>query len=707
MNKSDVCPVLMLAAALSACSVVTDVDRAKIPDVLFTPMDAGTRDAAASDPTGSAIPTRAQIAPWGFDLAGMDKSVRPGDDFYAYANGTWLSTSEIPDDRVAWSAFSELSILVDKQIGDLIESLPNDAKEGTPAQKARDFFAAFVDTDTLDARGIEPLAPGLAEIAAATTHEDIAALMMRADYGLLSPIGMGVSIDQKDPNRYIVSIGQNGLNLPDRAYYLEQEAEYVELRAAYAAHVERMLTLIEVPDAAVLAQDILALETKIADKHLPIEQTRDVEATYNLRSREEIEALGGFPWAAALSSAGLDREQEFVVIELAAVEALAAQFSTIPVATWQSYLKYSYVLAHATVLTKAIDEERFDFYGRTLNGQPTPRMRTARGISALNAALSEIVGQLYVQKHFPPSYKKRMLELVENLRTTYEKRFETLSWMSDETKQVAIEKLHTFRPKIGYPDKWKDYSALDIEPDDAFGNAVRTREFGWADDLSRLGTPTDKDEWFISPQTINAYYNPTFNEIVFPAAILQPPFFDPAADLAVNYGGIGGVIGHEMGHGFDDQGAKSDAEGVLRTWWKPEDEEAFKSLVDQLVVQYAAYEPLPGLHINGELTVGENIGDLGGLTVAYDAYHLALHGEEAEEEDGLSGDQRFFLSWAQVWRELARDEALRNQLKSDPHSPSEYRVSGVVRNVDAWYTAFDVQPGDALYLAPEDRVHVW
>jgi hypothetical protein len=404
MNKTDVCPVLMLAA-LSACSVVTDVDRAKIPDVLFTQPDAGSLDAAASDPTASALPTRAQIAPWGFDLDGIDKSVRPGDDFYAYANGTWLSSSEIPNDRVAWSAFSELSILVDKQIGDLIASLPNDAKEGSPAQKARDFFSAFVDTEALETLGVAPLAAGLAEIAAATTHEDIAALMMRADYGLLSPIGMGVSIDQKDPNRYIVSIGQNGLNLPDREYYLEQDAEYVELRAAYAKHVERMLTLIEVPNAAVVAQDVLALETKIAEKHLPIEETRDVEATYNLRSREEVEALSGFPWAAALSAAGLDKEKEFIVVELAAVTALAAQFSTVPVATWRGYLAYSYVLEHATVLTKAVDDERFDFYGRTLNGQPTPRMRTARGISALNAALSEIVGQLYVQKHFPASYK--------------------------------------------------------------------------------------------------------------------------------------------------------------------------------------------------------------------------------------------------------------------------------------------------------------
>jgi putative endopeptidase len=364
-------------------------------------------------------------------------------------------------------------------------------------------------------------------------------------------------------------------------------------------------------------------------------------------------------------------------------------------------------VTHANVLPVALDDETFDFYGRTLNGQPEKRERWKRGVAAIDGAIGEVVGQLYVKKHFPPDAKAKMVELVENLRKAYAQRIRGLAWMSEDTKKVALEKLGTFRPKIGYPDKWKDYSALDVKDGDAFGNTVRARVFSWNFDVDRLGRPTDKDEWFLTPQTVNAYYNPTFNEIVFPAAILQPPYFDPNADIAVNYGGIGGVIGHEMGHGFDDQGAKSDANGVLRTWWKPEDEKAFKTLVDALVAQYDEYEALPGLKLNGRLTAGENIGDLGGLTVAHAAYLLALNGKTPETLDSMTGEQRFFLSWAQVWRELRRDEALRNQVMSNPHSPGVFRVQGVVRNMDEWYAAFDVKPEDKMYLPPEKRVKIW
>ena len=362
---------------------------------------------------------------------------------------------------------------------------------------------------------------------------------------------------------------------------------------------------------------------------------------------------------------------------------------------------------HATVLPTAFDLERFEFYGRTLYGQPELRERWKRATASVNGTLGEVVGQLYVEKHFPPAHKAQVVKLVENLRTAFAERVKQLPWMSPETKLLALEKLSTFNPKIGYPDKWKDYSALEVRAGDAFGNAVRAREFSWNDDLAHLDGPTDRTEWFTSPQTVNAFYSSVFNEIVFPAAILQPPFFDPAADPAVNYGSIGAVIGHEMGHGFDDQGAKSDAKGVLRTWWKPEDETAFKSLVDKLVAQYDTYEALPGLKVNGRLTVGENIGDLGGLTVAYDAYKVSLGGKQPEAIDGFSGDQRFFLGWAQVWRELIREPTLRSLVLSDSHSPSVFRVNGVVRNMDAWYTAFDVKPGDALYLAPQDRVRIW
>jgi putative endopeptidase len=382
-------------------------------------------------------------------------------------------------------------------------------------------------------------------------------------------------------------------------------------------------------------------------------------------------------------------------------------FTHVPVERWQSYLRYHYLVSVADVLPKPIDDESFDFYGRALNGQKEQRERWKRAVSAVNASLGEAAGQIYVEHYFSPAARATMIALVENLRAAYGERIRRLSWMSAGTKKVALKKLQTFRPKIGYPMKWRDYATLEIRPGDAFGNAERAAVFEWHRKVARIDSPTDRDEWSMTPQTVNAYYNPTFNEVVFPAAILQPPFYDPAADPAVNYGGIGGVIGHEMGHGFDDQGAKSDAQGVLRSWWQPQDEMAFKKLVDRLAAQYDAFEALPGLHVNGRLTRGENIGDLGGLSVSYAAYHLSLHGRRAPVIDGLTGDQRFFLAWAQVWQGLYRDAQLRNQVLSNPHSPPQFRVNGIVRNIDAWYAAFDVKPSDGLYLSPEERVRIW
>ena len=417
--------------------------------------------------------------------------------------------------------------------------------------------------------------------------------------------------------------------------------------------------------------------------------------------------LRGFPTAAALDAAGLGAAQDFVVREADAMPQLAALFAKTPVGVWREYLAYHYLRNTASVLPTALDKEVFDFFGRTLNGQPEQRPRWKRGVDAVNGALGEAVGQVYVERRFSPRSKQLMGELVANLRRAYGERIRALPWMTEETKAVALEKLAAFRPKIGYPDKWRDYSGLEVIAGDAFGNATRAAVFDWNIDVARLGKPTDRDEWFMTPQTVNAYYNPVFNEIVFPAAILQPPFFDPAADPAVNYGAIGGVIGHEMGHGFDDQGSKSDARGVLRTWWTPSDEEAFKKLGDQLATQYSGFEPLPGLKINGRLTLGENIGDLGGLSVAHEAYRLSLGSSAAPVIDGMTGEQRFFHGWAQVWRGLIRDQRLRNQIMTDPHSPSEFRVNAVVRNIDAWYEAFDVKPGDRLYLPPEQRVRIW
>lgn len=653
-------------------------------------------------------PAKAVIGAWGFDTAGMDTTVKPGDDFYHFVNGNWLKTNQIPPDRSSWGSFTKLAVETEVQVHDVVEQVQANAPRGSAEQKVHDYYRSYLDVDAIEKAGIAPASPGLAEIAAAKTHADVARLMGRPDLGIDTPINIGVTVDEKNPDRYIVAVGQGGLSLPDRDYYLKDAASLAEIRKKFVAHVEKMLALAGEPDAKKQADAVLKLETQFAKRHWPVEKRRERELTYNLRTRQELDALAPkFPWNDMLTAAGLQAQTEFVVGELDAVKSLGEFFTSVPIATWQSYLKYHYVLAHASVLPKAFDDERFDFFGRTLNGQPQQRERWRRAVNALDGSLGEVVGQLYVQKYFPPESKKKMLDLVDNLRRAYAQRIRSLSWMTEDTKKVALEKLATFRPKIGYPDKWKDYSKLEIRMGDAFGNAVRARSFSWQFDLDRLGKPTDKDEWFMPPQQVNAYYNATFNEVVFPAAILQPPYFDPNADPAINYGGIGGVIGHEMGHGFDDQGAKSDEKGVMRNWWQPVDESAFKKLVDALVGQYDKYEPLPGLKINGRLTVGENIGDLGGLTVAHEAYEMSLDGKPAPVLDGFTGEQRFFLSWAQVWRELERDESMRNQLMSDPHSPALFRVHGVVRNMDEWYKAFDVKPEDKLYLPPEQRTRIW
>jgi putative endopeptidase len=708
-------------ATLFACSLLcfvacSDEDETQPRDDEDAGADSGTRDKDAGTTTPDTGPAtskpadtkKASIAPWGFDLEGMDDTARPGQSFYSYANGHWLSTHEIPSDRTSYSTFVVLATQSEAQVHDIVEGLDADADEGSAAQKVHDFYRSYLDSDGIEKKGLEPARAGLDAIGAARTHEDLVALMARPDLSLLSPIGIGITIDDKDPDRYRVQMAQSGLGLPDREYYLDDSPVYRDLVASYEGHIARMLGLIEEPDPQGKARAIVELETQIAERSWAVEKRRDSDATYNLRTREQLEEKSGdFPWAFALDKAGVAGEQDYIVREIDAVENLAQHFTTVSVETWVAYFKYHYIQAFAPLLPKAFDDEIFEFYNKKLNGQPAQRERWKRAIASVNSVLGEAVGQLYVEEHFPPSYKEQMLKLVENLRAAFGERIAALEWMSADTKEAAKKKLQTFVPKIGYPDKWKDYSGLDVREADAFGNAARANEWAWKFDLDRLGKPTDRGEWFMNPQTVNAYYNSTFNEVVFPAAILQPPFFDPYADPAVNYGGIGGVIGHEMGHGFDDQGAKSDERGVLRDWWKPEDEQAFGQLVDKLVAQYDTYEVLPGLHINGRLTVGENIGDLGGLSVAYEAYHKSLDGKPAPVLDELSGDQRFFLSWAQAWRDLSRDERLRNLVMSDPHSPPRFRVDGVVRNIDAWYEAFDIQPSDALYLAPEDRVHIW
>ncbi|MCE2873343.1 MAG: M13 family metallopeptidase, partial [Xanthomonadales bacterium] len=543
------------------------------------------------------------------------------------------------------------------------------------------------------------------------SHADVARVMYRPDVSVTAPIVGRVSIDQKNPDRHVVVLSHAGLGLPEREFYLRDDAQFREIRDQYRAHLARLLELGGIgraAEAAGAAGRILALETEIAKLHWPAAKRRERELTYNPRSRAQLlEMTQGFPLTEALASAGFGKVQEFVVREADAMAPLAALFRQTPVATWREYMAYHYLRSNASVLPQAVDDEVFAFYGKQLNGQPEQRPRWKRGVDAVDDALGEAVGQVYVERHFSPESKAQMSALVENLRKAYAQRIRALPWMTDETKKVALEKLAAFRPKIGYPDRWRDYSALEVSASDSFGNAQRAELFEWQRSIAKLDKPTDRDEWGMTPQTVNAYYSPVFNEIVFPAAILQPPFFDPAADPAVNYGAIGGVIGHEMGHGFDDQGSKSDARGVLRTWWNERDETAFKQLGDRLAEQYSQFEPLPGLRLNGRLSLGENIGDLGGLSVAFEAYRLSLGGRSAAVVDGMTGDQRFFHGWAQVWRTLFREQRLRNQIMTGPHSPAEFRVNGVVRNLDAWYEAFGVKPGDKLYLPPEKRVRIW
>ncbi|HUI62365.1 MAG TPA: M13 family metallopeptidase [Steroidobacteraceae bacterium] len=690
---------MTLLAAVAGCAAPGASDRKQESAAAQPP-------APAAEATGSA--GHARIGAWGVDLAGADLTVKPGDDFYRYSGGHWLDTTQIPADRTSWTEFTVLADNAQRDLRTIVESLPADAPAGSTEQKVGDFYRAFLDTDSIERLGLAPAQPGLQAIAAARTHADIARLMGRRDLGVRGPVRLAITADQKNPDRYVATIAQAGLGLPDRDYYLKTEPVYVDLRARYAAHIARMLTLAGEPDAAKKAGYILDIETRIAQAQWPAARRRERNLTYNLRTHAELEQQNpGIPWQPLLASQGLDTQPEFVLRELDAIQALSRLFAQVPVDRWRAYCRYHYLVAVSDVLPHAFDAERFDFHGHTLNGQPQEQDRWKRGIDALDSDIGEAIGRLYVQRYFPPSAKQQVLDLVENMRAAYAVRIRNLTWMSAATKQVALEKLAAFHPKIGYPDQWRDYSALDIRPGDAFGNSVRAQVFEWQRQLGRLGKPTDRGEWGLTPQTINAYYNAQFNEVVFPAAILQPPFFDPNADAAVNYGAVGAVIGHEMGHGFDDQGSKSDAHGVLRTWWQPADEEAFRKRVDSLAAQYDGFTALPGLNVNGRLTLGENIGDLGGLSVAYEAYHISLHGKPAPLLDGLTGDQRFFLSWAQVWRALYRDEQLRTLTLSNPHSPSRFRVIGPIRNIDAWYSAFDVKPGDQLYLPPEDRVHIW
>jgi putative endopeptidase len=646
---------------------------------------------------------------WGFDMTGMDRTVKPGDDWFRFVNGTWVKNTTIPADRSSYGAFAVLRDLSEARLRRLVEGYGVEDTASPDRAKVAALYRGFMDEAAAEKLDAAPLVARLAPIKAAATKEDMARLMGRSFGGFGgSFFGPGVSDDAKQPDIYSLYLRQSGLGLGDRELYLD--AKFKDQVARYQQYVAQLLEMSGWPNSARAAADVVAMETRVAQAHWTRAQSRDRDKTYNLMTLAELQAQApGFPWKTFWESAGIAKAERAIVAQNTAFPKIAQVFAETDMDTLKAWEAFRTADQVAPFLSKRFVDAHFEFRNHFMNGQPQQRERWKRGIALAEDALGEAIGRDYVALYFPPESKAKMDQLVANLRTALGGRIRNLAWMGPATKQEALAKLAHFTVKIGYPDKWRDYSALNIVPGDLVGNVERADRFEWEYRRNRLGNAVDKAEWGMTPQTVNAYYNSVKNEIVFPAAILQPPFFDPKADDAVNYGGIGGVIGHEISHGFDDQGRKSDGNGVLRDWWTAEDAAKFEVQASKLGAQYEAYrfEGLDGVHINGKASMGENIGDLGGVLISLDAYHQSLRGRKAKVIDGYTGDQRFFLGWGQVWRTLFRNEALRQQLVSDPHSPGQIRAVNPLRNVDAWYAAWNIKPGDAQYIAPADRVRIW
>ncbi len=672
------------------------------------PPAAATTPAAA--PAARPVSLEAQrMGTWGFDLAGRDTSVDPGDDFNLYASGTYLRALQIPADRSRYGAFDALAELSQQRTRAIIEGVAAGQDANDPdATRIAALWRSYMDEARIEQLDARPMQADLAAVRAATTREDIARLMGMRSQGKPydSLFNVGISDDARAPTRYATYVSQGGLGLPDRDYYLQPQ--FATQKAAYQAYVAQMLEMAGWENPAERAAQVVAFETRIAEGSWNRVDRRNRDRTYNPMTTAELTAAApGFPWATFMGELQLGDVQRVVVSENTAVPRLAAAFAETEVETLKAWQAFHVVDNVAPLLSRRFVDAHFAFRGRTLSGQPQNQERWKRGVSFVNGSVGEGVGRLYAARYYPPESQARMAELIANVREAMGRRIQALPWMTEATKREAMAKLETFDPRIGRPATWRDYSAIEARPDDLYGNAQRVGAYEWRRRVARKDGPVDRAEWGMLPQTVNASYAPTRNAITFPAAILQPPFFDPNADPAVNYGAIGGVIGHEISHGFDDQGRKSDGQGMLRDWWTPADATAFEAQATRLGAQYDAFEPLPGARVQGRLTMGENIGDLAGLTIALEAYRASLNGRPAPVIDGLTGEQRVFLGWAQVWRQGIRPERLRQDLATDPHSPAQYRVNGTVRNIDAWYEAFDVQPGDALYIAPADRVRLW
>ena len=653
-------------------------------------------------PPVAARAPKPQIGTYGFDETGMDKSVLPGNNFYQYANGTWARNTAIPADKSNYGMFTKLDDLSKERTRAIIEDSAKD-----PASKIGIAYNAYIDQAAIDAAGLMPIEPWLNAVRALRSKADYPALAARADrMGIGGPFGAFVNLDDKQNDQYILNMTQAGIGMPDRDYYLKDDAKIAETRAKYVDFLTKMLTIAGEANAAARAKAILAHETRIARAHWTQVESRDATKTYNKLSVAELQRRApGFNFRAFLDGIGA-RADQVIVYQPSAFTGIADAVADAPLQVLKDQLLVRSISSYGAVLPKPVDQAVFAFYGTALSGTPAQEERWKRGVSFVSGALADPVSQVYVERHFPPETKAAADELVRNVVAAMGRRIDQLSWMAPATKARARAKLANFTTKIGFPSQWRDYSDLEMRPGDAFGNAVRSAQFEHEYQVGKLGGPVRKWEWFMTPMTINAYANFNMGEIVFPAAILQPPFFDPNADPAINYGGIGAVIGHEISHHFDDQGAKYDEYGRLADWWTPADVKAFEAATKALVAQYDTYEIFPGAKVKGDFTLGENVGDLAGLTVAYDAYRHSLGGRDAPLLDGTTGDQRFYLGWAQVWRRNYREANLRQRLITDPHSPSEQRV-WVVRNLDPWYSAFSVQPGQTLYLAPEARVRIW
>jgi len=669
---------------------------------------------AASTPKTSTPPV-ATVAPApvlksGLDLAGFDRGVRPQDDLYRFAGGTWLAKTPIPADRSNYGSFIILDDQAQEEVKQLIVSASTQANRptGSDAQKVGDFYLAYMDTSRVESLGLAPLKQELARIDAISTARDVARYIGHSQrIGLAQPFAWFSAPDNGNSTVYLGALYQNGLTMPDRDYYLSPDEKYANFRAKFAEYVEQMLARAGERDARSAAARIAALETRIANYQWTKVQNRDPVKTYNPMTFPDYQKLApGFDWLAFFEGMGAP-VQRLDVNQPAFIKGIAQLVKTVPVSDWRVYFKFQLLDDYSPALPAQFSDLEFAFHQKTLNGVPEPRPRWRRAVDSMDSSMGELIGRMFVESHFGADAKSSMLELVGNLLKAFDSSIDGLEWMSPATRAEAKKKLSKITVKIGYPDKWRDYSALTVRAGDLIGNLLRAAEFQHNRYMTRTGGPVDKGEWLMTPQTVNAYYNSTTNEITFPAAILRWPFFDKSADPAVNYGGIGSVIGHEISHGFDDSGRQYDGDGNLRDWWTEEDGAKFKQRAGELVKQYSGYSVLDGRHINGELTLGENIGDLSGMAVSFKAYKISLGGNPAPEIDGFTGDQRFFLGWAQVWRRNYRNEELLKRLVTDPHSPSEFRANGPSTNIDAFYEAFAVKPGDLMYRAPAERVKIW